>query len=188
MLFATLATTRVALGQGIAGTPHDLSQQLGTGAICLPCHAPHNTDTSPGSAPLWNHKVTTADFTVYPTMQGRTGDPNGPSRMCLSCHDGVTALDAYGGASGSVYMGFGDALIGTDLSDEHPIGLSYPPPDATFYASVATVQAAGLRLPNDGTDDRIECQTCHDPHDMSVGSYLRMDNNDSGLCRTCHLK
>ena len=77
------------------------------------------------------------------------------------------------------------SIIGTNLPKNHPIGLSYPPP-AGQYASAEQVRTGGLRLPNDGADDRVECQTCHDPHSTAYGSFLRISNSGSALCKTCH--
>jgi predicted CXXCH cytochrome family protein len=174
-----------AFGQ-IMNSDHDLRTELsGLNEICLPCHTPHGSDTTVTDAPLWNHQVTTATFQMYTTISGRTGDPNGASKLCLSCHDGITAMDNYGGNTGGTIVMTGDHAIGTDLRNDHPIGLSYPPPTGQ-YATAATVKAAGLRLPNDGTNDRIECQSCHDPHLTTNGEFLRMSNTDSALCRTCH--
>lgn len=33
----------------------------------------------------------------------------------------------------------------------------------------------------------IECSSCHDPHSVNT-TFLRVDNNDSRLCLTCHSK
>jgi len=184
---------------GILNSKHDLSASstgpqsanviAGLTEICLPCHTPHNSDTSVSEAPLWNHQLTSQTFQMYTTLQGRTGVANGASKLCLSCHDGVTALDNYGGTTtGTQAMtdpGTLGVVIGTDLRNDHPIGLAYPPPSGN-YDTAANVKAAGLRLPNDGTNDRIECQSCHDPHDTTNGFFLRKSTTNSDLCRTCH--
>ena len=42
-----------------------------------------------------------------------------------------------------------------------------------------------------GRDDpKIECATCHDPHNASSQpvSFLRVDNRESQLCQVCHIK
>ncbi len=185
VVVALLSLPQIATAQFIGGSKHDFSATLGINRICEPCHTPHNADTSVVAAPLWNHALTTATFTPYTTLQGRTGDPDGPSKLCLSCHDGTVALDNYGGAAGTVFM-TGPALLDADLRDDHPIGLSYPPPDATRYHPTVTVRAAGIRLPNDGLNDRVECQSCHDPHTNLHVPFLRIDNTNSALCMTCH--
>lgn len=190
----SLAWTATAYA-GIAGTVHDMSGQSWNteGEICIVCHTPHNADmTEP--APLWNHEVTGASFTVY-TGEGNTLDadtslgPGPVSLLCLSCHDGTVALDAYGGAPGSTFMDPGDAFLGVDLSDDHPIGFNYDDvvgldPEIEI-ASVVT--SAGLML--FGTDgDQMECPTCHDPHSDTNSFFLILDNAASFLCLTCHIK
>ncbi|MHC5111276.1 MAG: cytochrome c3 family protein [Planctomycetota bacterium] len=129
----------------------------------------------------------------YTTIQGNTGDVDGASRLCLSCHDGVTAMDNYGGNTGGTQamtdpggVGVGDdPVVGLDLQNDHPIGVNYPPATGQ-YALTADVISAGLRLPNDGTNDRVECQSCHDPHLTTNGFFLRISNDASGLCTACH--
>ena len=62
ILMAVLAIALIsapALAQTISGTPHDLSTRLGTGQVCLSCHAPHN-EMNPAAGPLWNHALNKA--------------------------------------------------------------------------------------------------------------------------------
>ena len=96
----------------IASTKHNLQNVMtldGTdtyydtvenqGEVCVYCHTPHNKNTG-ASAPLWNRNVTTGTaYTVYDssvssTINMTTGNPDGVSLACLSCHDGNIALDA----------------------------------------------------------------------------------------------
>jgi predicted CXXCH cytochrome family protein len=187
-----------AFSQTIVGTDHDLSGVQGTGGeICVVCHTPHNADTSVAEAPLWNHAVTTADFTVYssPTFDGGpSGQPGGASRLCLSCHDGTVALDAFGGGAGTGgnVIG-GGALIGTDLSDDHPISFTYDSALATSDGGLADPATANSGL--GGTIDadmlfagNMECASCHDVHDSTIEPFLRVSNAASAMCLTCHNK
>ncbi|MBI5196127.1 MAG: cytochrome C, partial [Nitrospirae bacterium] len=32
------------------------------------------------------------------------------------------------------------------------------------------------------------CGSCHNPHDNSNGTFLRVTNSGSGLCLKCHIK
>jgi len=57
-------------------------------------------------------------------MDSTPGQPDGVSKLCLSCHDGTVALDSYGGVNGSTII-TGSALLGTDLSTSHPISMKY---------------------------------------------------------------
>ena len=87
----------------ITGSAHDFSTQTWntTGEICIVCHTPHNAVTLP-DAPLWNHQLSAiANYTLYDntvsgTFNATTGQPNGASKLCLSCHDGTIALDNFG--------------------------------------------------------------------------------------------
>lgn len=186
----------------LANSPHDLTtlstgplaaNVIGANGICLPCHTPHNPESGvvQADAPLWNHEVAlAANFSTYTTLAGNTaGEVDGPSRLCLGCHDGVTALDSYGGATGSTLMtdpgGVRGVIVGTDLSDDHPVGVPYPV-NSEFVAA-ATVTTNGLKLYDVG-GLRVECQSCHDPHDTTNAPFLRVSNADSALCLACHLK
>jgi predicted CXXCH cytochrome family protein len=35
---------------------------------------------------------------------------------------------------------------------------------------------------------RVECASCHDPHNTTNGTFLRRSNAGSGVCLTCHIK
>lgn len=193
-----------ASGQGMVGSRHDFSS-TGWGwafmsgpndEICLPCHTPHSA-LAVTEAPLWNHEVTSATFAVYTrtTVDALIGQPNGTSKMCLSCHDGTVALDSWGGQAGTVYWPTGHRdVMGTDLTDDHPISFAY---DAAFAAADGrlrdpTVAPSGLGgtitsdLLNAGN---LECSSCHDVHDdAGLPKLLRMANGTSALCLTCHVK
>ena len=180
---------------GIAGTDHDLSGTGGEGQICIFCHTPHNADITVADAPLWNHEVTAQTFIPYTsaTLDAAVGQPDGISKLCLSCHDGVTNEDAYGGKPGSGPM-TGSGVIGLDLRDDHPISFTFDdslattdgglwPPSSTNSGLGGTIQADML------FSDQLECGSCHDVHDNTLSPFLRIDNdNASALCFTCHDK
>ncbi|MEK6543707.1 MAG: cytochrome c3 family protein, partial [Elusimicrobiota bacterium] len=48
--------------------------------------------------------------------------------------------------------------------------------------------ATGDKVKVYGQDNRVECTSCHDPHDNSFGSFLVKPNADAALCVTCHQK
>ena len=65
-------------------------------------------------------------------MQHSPGQPDGVSLLCLSCHDGTVALDAYGGDPGNAGT-IGDQFdLGTDLNNDHPISIVYDSALATL--------------------------------------------------------
>ncbi len=195
---AGLFLSGMASAQTIVGTDHDLSLEPNTGGqICIVCHTPHNADTTVSGAPLWNHEVTGATFTVYasPTFDGGpSGQPAGASRLCLSCHDGTVALDAFGGNAGTGGNTItGNALIGTDLSDDHPISFVYDTALATTDGGLADPATANSGLGSTIDADMLfagslECASCHDVHDDQIAPFLRLANSASAMCLTCHNK
>jgi predicted CXXCH cytochrome family protein len=192
---------------GISGTSHDLSGKAWntSGEICIVCHTPHNAPGGAG-APLWNHEITAVtDYAVYTsgTLTATDADQPGPtSLLCLSCHDGTVAVDAFGGSAGGAQtISAGAAYVGQDLSDDHPIGFTY---DATLVGldpglRDPTTTAANIptrpgninvRMLFGATNDQMECASCHDPHATQAGvtNFLRKSNATSALCLTCHDK
>ena len=185
------------IGAGIKGSSHDFTGSgWSYGQLCSPCHTPHRADTTVPGAPLWNHEVTTATYTVYssPTLDATdVGQPTGVSRLCLSCHDGTVALDSFGGATGSSFVS-APSNVGTDLSNDHPISFTYDAGLAAADGGLHDPTTAGSGLGKSIDEDllfnhRVECASCHDVH--NTGGYprlLRMNNTGSALCLTCHDK
>jgi predicted CXXCH cytochrome family protein len=202
-----LATASSALAQAtIVGSAHDFRDQTWAGAttttpaggeFCQVCHTPHNGDQL--LAPLWTHDLP-ADLTdnVFTLYTSDTYDADaiteitGESAVCLGCHDGQTALNAYGGSAGdgstmdSEYPG-STANFGTDLSNDHPISIDYAsaitnnPTEELFPAANAQV-AEMLR------NGLVQCASCHDPHGAGFPFFTRYDNTASAMCIRCHNK
>jgi predicted CXXCH cytochrome family protein len=172
----------------IVGSDHDFSgENWSGGEICIVCHTPHNADTTVTDAPLWNHEVTTATYTLYdsPTLDSTPEQPSGASRLCLSCHDGTVAIDSYGGNTGSDTIS-GPALIGTDLSDDHPISITY---DSTLATADGELEDPSTISPLVLFNSKLECATCHDVHATNTyDELLRISNDASALCLKCHAK
>lgn len=176
----------------VANTPHNLNNLDVWGVtvpqdqVCLPCHTPHNANTTISGAPLWNHELTGATFTMYP---GVTNQPSTESKLCLSCHDGTVAIDSYGGNEGHFnnvkIPPWRSSNLGTDLSDDHPIGVTYPDGDPGFHPA-SGLQGVQLIMVNG--DDRVECTSCHTPHNNGLGNFLRVTPTGSLLCLECHNK
>lgn len=183
------------MAQNIAGSAHDFSSDTwnSTGEICQPCHTPHNATGT--DAPLWNHGVTSATFTLYSssTLDATMGQPAGVSKMCLSCHDGTVALDSFGGVTGSTNI-TGTDLVGTDLTDDHPVSFTYDTALSTTDGGLHDPSTANSGLGGTIAADLLfggsmECSSCHDVHNASgLTSLLVKSNAASGLCLTCHNK
>lgn len=199
MLAASLMfAMSAASAQGITGSEHDFSSAgwNSTGEICIVCHTPHAADMTVADSPLWNHEVTTATFTLYSSSTLDATDlaqPAGVSKLCLSCHDGTVALDSFGGTTGTTNL-TGDALIGTDLSDDHPVSFTYNTTLANtdgelFDPSTKTTSLGGTIDADLLFGNKMECASCHDVHDSAGNTkLLRISNASSALCLTCHDK
>lgn len=103
--------------------------------ICIFCHTPHNSQSQ---GPLWNRKDTSvANFARYSSSTLKIGtiaasqyspsgsaggQPNGSSRLCLSCHDGVTGLGDVirSGQMGEIQMLGGNSIPQNDIASFHP--------------------------------------------------------------------
>lgn len=150
-----------------------------------------------------------------PSQAGPSKQAAYMSLLCLSCHDGGVApasfyyTDVLGSmtnlasTSAQVIPNIGNSA-GAGLANDHPV-------DFTYSAALAAA-AGGLQMPTEGgsvripyvgknkplplfkdnpgdTSGRVECATCHNPHDNSLngGNYfLRMDNTSSAVCLNCH--
>ncbi len=84
----------------VADTVHNLSatgpgtiKAPGVGEVCVFCHTPHSAATTQA---LWNRDLPPVTYTLYTssTLEATLKQPTGASRLCLSCHDGTTALGA----------------------------------------------------------------------------------------------
>jgi predicted CXXCH cytochrome family protein len=186
----------MALAQ-ISGSDHDFSGAgFSGGEICVVCHAPHNNVANVTGAPLWNHEVTVANFQVYTSDSLDAGDvtqPDGQSKLCLSCHDGTVAVDNFGTAGTSNVFVTGDARLDTDLRNDHPISFTYNSTLATADGELEDPSTATTALGGTIDEDMLfggslECASCHDVHDNTIAPFLRVSNSASGLCLTCHIK
>lgn len=179
----------------IASTKHNLTR-TGPGTfkapeaigLCTFCHTPHNA--SPSGA-LWNRALSAATYTLYTssTLRSVPTQPTGSSRLCLSCHDGTMAMGTLLRPPGSVQPTLGKltgaALIGTDLSNDHPISFTYDSQLAANRGELVDPAGAptGLHLDEGG---QMQCTSCHDAH-ADRASFMRMDPIKGALCTTCHL-
>ncbi|HUB86864.1 MAG TPA: cytochrome c3 family protein [Verrucomicrobiae bacterium] len=189
--------------ESVINTVHNLSVN-GPGTIkatteenaCIFCHTVHRAN---GETPLWNHSMSSeTNYTVYSSqhltdLHVVVPQPNGSSRLCLSCHDGTVALGDVSSCTtpiamqgGVTTMPQGENNLGTDLASDHPISFVY---DSTL----ASLDSDEIKDPSQLTgpvkldnEHRLQCTSCHDPHDDQYGDFLVMDNSGSALCLACH--
>jgi predicted CXXCH cytochrome family protein len=186
----------------ITGSSHDFQADGWNpgGEICQPCHTPHNGSLTVD--PLWNHDVSGAAWTPYADGNGTLdATVNAPAAgsvtaLCLSCHDGTVGLGAFGGATDIVNFVTGAALVGTDLTNDHPVAFTYDTALATLDGELANPSVVLSGLAGGGTiaadmlfSDSLECASCHDVHDFyNLSGLLLKSNAASALCLTCHTK
>lgn len=189
----------------IFGSPHDFRGQpwKRSGEICLPCHVPHRTEALP--APLWNLELSGDTYTVYgtsrsPAMHAAMGrQPDGMSKICLSCHDGIIASEVFGGHTRDAAGYPGKEPAGTFPTNDHPVSFRYDTAlaakDKDLYDPAT--KPSGM-AGSSGTIDadllfsnRMECTSCHDVHNTKAvpGTKLLVKPTaGSVLCLTCHNK
>ena len=213
LLLAATAPSAVRAQDNIATSRHNLSVISGRaagftvltgvadyGEICVYCHTPHGGSTV---APLWNRAFGAGPYLMYASpsinMVINTA-PGAVSLACLSCHDGTIAMDvitnrpnASAAISGTATMATlfptnpgAFKNLGTDLRNDHPIGVTFSTADAAFL-SQASIVTAGLRFYG-ATSNQVECATCHNVHSGTNAPFLRRSNTGSLLCLTCHIK
>ncbi len=217
LLAASIANSQTP-GAGIKNTAHDpgiwsfgFEQQ-----VCVMCHAPHGGNTQ---GPLWNRAANNTTYTLYAssTMNATAGQPGSTSKLCLSCHDGTVGVLDYGGATGGMTLadaygctnplGCAPTVLGTNLSNDHPIGITY---DAALVsadrglADPATKSVTiGSTISKTGTiasmmlvGGKVECNSCHDVHNIytvanggtAAKGLVKVGMSGSSLCVQCHTK
>ena len=213
------ATTYTTYNQlGTSTLTQAVSQPGPNSLSCLSCHdgqvAVDSIINMPGAGGYDASQATTqnnaflnawnnsrgADATVHVGL-----DPN-PANGCLACHSAGAGVVGAGATDFTVFA------IGTDLRNDHPVGVKFPAagPGVDFNAPGATrasmrwfdndgngvADTREVRLYDSGEGFEVECASCHDPHGVPSGgagsafnpSFLRVANTGSALCLTCHTK
>lgn len=164
-----LTTASTTAANFITGTPESQSR------ICVFCHHPHNSAatgveqaTGEGQityTPLWNRSMSTKTFNAYNNggfenssttphaLQAVSSGLAGVSLLCMSCHDGTVAMNAYSqttgttdgapsgaGVKGAITSSAGFASRGgaSDMSNHHPMGFNYADVQAVDNEIAAT--------------------------------------------------
>ncbi|PKO62796.1 MAG: hypothetical protein CVU24_02455 [Betaproteobacteria bacterium HGW-Betaproteobacteria-18] len=203
LLFAGAACLYPAQAMsGIDNTKHNLTP-LGPGTfkvntpvlqpsaygLCVFCHTPHNANPTRA---LWNRTLSESTYTLYTstTLKATLNQPTGSSRLCLSCHDGTLAMGTLLRPPGGVQPTFdqekltGTGVLGTDLSDDHPISFTYNSDLAAARGELVDPIGAPKALHLD-MSGQVQCTSCHDAH-VERAKFMRMDPVKGALCTTCH--
>lgn len=182
-------------GKSIKNNPHNLStsgpNKLANqeNRICKFCHNLYNP--SPSVA-LWNKEQEGHYYVPYSSsaLVSNPGQPNGSSLLCLSCHDGTIAMGKMQNPKSLQFfekMKTGKSMLGIDLTDDHPVSFVYSAELADRKKELAdpTTLNKAIRL---DSNSQLQCTSCHDPHNNSIGKFLVMSNKNSALCVSCHKK
>lgn len=140
---------------GVVNTKHNLAhwspyayRATTENRVCIFCHTPHNA--SPAGA-LWSHSLTAGGVTFKKYSSGTlrilgeaqsesgydTSTITGATKLCLGCHDGLTALGAIttGGGATTIEMevetlggsssGYKEDGSNVNIQNKHPVSFKY---------------------------------------------------------------
>lgn len=158
-----------------------VGQPVGVSLACLSCHdgtiAVDSIINAPGSGLEWVRPVGVEPPLTHMKMN---------TAQCGQCHSPGSDRLAHDGTI---------KYLTQNLRSTHPISMTYPTVgvDPMFNAPNSEGKFTnGVKLYN----GKVECASCHNPH-LGEGDYannpglrpfLRVANNQSALCTTCHIK
>lgn len=172
---------------------------------CLSCHdgtqAMDNMINSPGAS-------------GYTAGGARGGNAVGGTAVTGNWVAGTASAEGLDVVAGAMQTTAGVVMLGTDLSNDHPIGMAYCGGGQTntagnagcadtdfnaqtaaavnggsFYVGASAIQRENMRTYGATTASAtVECGSCHDPHNAVNKTFLRTSNAGSGVCLTCHIK
>jgi predicted CXXCH cytochrome family protein len=222
---AQIANTKHNLGTSPGST--GVNQFSGTAEICVFCHTPHGADIS-AVVPLWNRTLPApSSFQTYDslgtsTLDGKIAAVGSVSIACLSCHDGVTSMSAVINAPGSgtagnaawqagTWSGANQVAgkiapglitnIGTDLRNDHPIGIQYGGGGITLAAPAAATRDPDFKpaasavlgstrvwwVDTEATPNSTRQKTDMALYTRVAGSYVGQTDSEPFVeCGSCH--
>ncbi len=179
---------------GAAGECHNFSHEswLSVTKSCRMCHIPHRRRGRKrvnryADGLLWDPKTTNFTYSLFnsfwsssltglrdtawkaPVTSRHGGLPDGLSKLCLSCHNGIIGPDVF---NLHHFVSLEYDVTKTELREPDFIkfGVSGPISEILF-------------------DGKIQCPSCHDPHNeetVANTKLLRIDKTK--ICITCHKK
>ena len=183
---------------------------------CLSCHDGQTAVDSIINMPGSGRYLATQETTENTAFLNSWNNSRGPDATVHARLSGAECLACHSSGAGIVGAGATDFTafaIGTDLRNDHPVGIRYPstagagsdfkdPPRKeallAYFDNNGNSRADPneIRLYNSGDGYEVECASCHDPHGVpsaGVGSvfnptFLRVNNAGSAVCLTCHSK
>lgn len=189
--------------------------------MCVFCHTPMGAEAS-AAAPQWNEaSPAPAAYQTYDTLgtsalSGKVAPVGSVSFACLACHDGTQAVStvisarllgwaegSWGGVQpvGGLAVGF-SSNIGTDLRNDHPIGVQYGGGGITANSPSAPTHNPDFRSPQSSVlndiriwwvETGVGAAGTRRKTDLSLYTRTRTDRN-TGLtvsepyveCASCH--
>ena len=131
------------------------------------------------------------------TLKSATRQPNGASKLCLSCHDGTIAVGSVHSLPRRIEMEGVDGAgtipagrksnFGLDLSGTHPVSIP--------YGQELAQKSRSLRWPPTDSDKNsaldssgmVQCPSCHDPHGSRSTTIPFWRKETFGqVCNVCH--
>lgn len=207
LIFALAVCLPFVLGaskSSIVNSPHNLSvsgpgdiKSLKETRICIFCHSSHNASSE---GPLWNHVTTSpGKFKSYErsTLKGSPEQPNGATKLCLSCHDGTVAVGAVHGIPGGIRMqgvgadggipGSRKSHLGTDLSGTHPVSIKFQQDQALHKSTMRWPPLDPQKEVGVDKDGFVQCTSCHNPHGSRSEKLPFWNKETFGqVCKVCH--
>lgn len=192
----------------------DTTQPGPNSLTCLSCHdgqtAVDSIVNMPGSGGYNPALALNPSSATANTLLGTWNNPSGTKASvhlglkdgeCLACHSPGAG---FVGAGATDFTAF---AIGTDLTNDHPVGVKLPTgadwnvPSGT-YRNIRFFDTDGngrpdkseLRFYDSGQGFEVECASCHDPHGVPgttanfLPTFLRVTPEGSRICLTCHVK
>jgi predicted CXXCH cytochrome family protein len=94
-------------------------------------------------------------------------------------------------------MPAGITNLGQDLTNDHPVSMLYTSAKSPSSTSGVNDHTTGFKDPDASGQfsngirlysGKVQCASCHDPHRSDTPTFLRVSNNASAVCLTCHRK
>lgn len=204
VVVACSIATKAFAGKAITGSKHDFITTAYTDSNnktlfaynkCTTCHGAHKVArksqlwnrSDPGATGwlVWNgtdagqaldgtnNTVTAANFVAS------------ASGMCMSCHDGVTALGKTADGLSDVFMKTGvRPNWGKNLADSHPVGKTFTFDGVLFQSSLSAGNtAAGSNVAVE--NGAVGCTSCHSMHSSGDNDKILRTGE---VCVACHKK
>jgi len=176
-------------GIGTAQSPHNFSHEswLPVYKICIVCHIPHKRKKKTIKGLPWDLEVKTSRYTLYDAAwsssltgirelelvsiitRKRGNLPDGISKLCLGCHNGIIAPEVF--------------------KLHHFISREFDLTKSTLNNPNTTKMGLSGLISEVLEFGKVQCSSCHDVHDEeTVPNTELLRKKKDVLCITCHKK